>query len=467
MHVEFQTEQPTAIEDGGREAESGLLGSILIDPSSFKDVEELTPDHFRYAQNRWVWEAILFLAKEGTAIDFITLTDAIRRMGRHEEVDEGYVIELINCVPTSINLSSYAKLVKDAKARRDMVAFASWLATETMSEGTLSPDEILLKARAMLDNIGMTGGGRSQSLREIVLELIDKAEDREEEEDVGVLTGLSDLDKILGGLKPGKYYLVGARPGMGKSSLLGDFVVGTSERGAKVAAVVLEMGADEIVGRLVASRYDGDSGEPLKIHPGSSNYMRFLEACGELSNLPVEVAYLPGAGIATIRAELRHIEKKLGGLDVVVIDYLQLMSSDGRSFSRENEVAKISRGLKLISQEFDAAVVVASQLSRALENRQDKRPTLHDLRDSGSLEQDADVVLFIYREDYYDEFSDRSGEAEIIAAKHRGGGTGTAKVVYRAVSTSFRNMAYEVYRPQPSSYSASRNGWQSEQRRKS
>lgn len=427
------------------EGEEAILGALLIDPDAILDVAAfLKPDAFYREQNRWVYQAILDLHEAREPLDFVTLTEMLRKRNQLESLGgEAYVISLINGVPTSVNARSYAQLVESAAMRRRMITAAGAIANLAYNE---AEDIAVVIDRAEQTLFSVTEGRTTRDLtpvRDIASEYLDRIEALNARGDdmIGVPTGFTDLDKLLGGLNKSDLLIVAARPGMGKTAFQLAIALHAGLRHAKRVAIFnLEMSGEQLVQRLIAAetRIDSQRLRRGKLH--ENEWPLFYEAIGRLSETRIFIDDTPSITPLQLRTKCRRLYAE-HGLDLIMIDYLQLMQAEHTTNNRVQEISEISRGLKTLARELDVPVVAASQLSRAVESRQDKRPQLSDLRDSGSIEQDSDIVMFIYRDEYYNpDSTERPNIAEISVAKHRNGPTGVIDLYWQGQLATFRNL---------------------------
>jgi len=427
------------------EAEEALLGSLLIDPEAVYDVAAfLRPDAFYREQNKWIFEAILDLNERREPVDLITLTDELRRRGRLEELGgEATIIALINTVPTSINARNYGQIIEAAALRRRMIGAASTIANLAYEQDE-NINVVIDRAEKALFSISEERTTRDLvPVKEIAKSYLDRIEELHARGDdvIGVPTSFTDLDKVLGGLNKSDLIIVAARPGMGKTSLQISIAQTAARRfNKRVAIFSLEMSGEQLVQRMIAAETRIDSQRLRRGDLKEHEWPIFYEAIGRISETQIFIDDTPSITSMQLRTKARRLYAE-HDLDLIMIDYLQLMQSEHTSNNRVQEISEISRGLKGLARELDIPVVAASQLSRAVEQRQDKRPQLSDLRDSGSIEQDADVVIFIYRDEYYNpETSERPNIAEINVAKHRNGPTATVDLYWHGQLATFRNL---------------------------
>ena len=433
------------------EAEEAVLGSLLIDPDAILEVASfLKPDAFYREQNKWIYQAILDLHEAREPLDFITLADTLRKRSQLEDVGgEAYLISLLNAVPTSVNARSYGRIVEAAAVRRRMLTAASAIANLAYDEDE-NVNVILDRAEQALFSISEERTTRDLvPVRDIARAYLDRVEELHARGDemIGVPTGFTDVDKMLGGLNKSDLLIVAARPGMGKTSfLLGMALHAGLRHGKRIAMFNLEMSGEQLVQRMIAAETRIDSQRLRRGQLYENEWPIFLEAVGRLSEMRVFIDDTPAVTPLQLRTKCRRLYAE-HGLDLVMVDYLQLMQAEYTTNNRVQEISEISRSLKGLARELDVPVVTASQLSRAVENRQEKRPQLSDLRDSGSIEQDADVVMFIYRDEYYNpDTTDRPNIAEVSVAKHRNGPTGAIDLYWHGKLATFRNLQRQEIR---------------------
>jgi replicative DNA helicase len=428
-----------------QEAEEAVLGSLLIDPDAIFDVASfLTPEAFYRVQNRWIYQAILALSERREPLDFITLTEELRKREQLEEVGgEAYVIDLINSVPTSINARIYGRLVEAASVRRKMIAAAGTIANLAYDE---AEDINVVIDRAEQTLFGISEQRTTRDLvpvKQIAHSYLERIEELRERGDdvIGVPTGFTDLDRLLGGLNKSDLIIIAARPSMGKTSLQNAMALTAARRhGKRVAMFNLEMSGEQLVQRMIAAETRIDSQRLRRGDLHEQEWPIFMEAIGRLSETHIFIDDTPSITPLQLRTKCRRLYAE-HGLDLVMIDYLQLMQAERSTNNRVQEISEISRALKGLARELDVPVVAAAQLSRAVEQRQDKHPQLSDLRDSGSIEQDADVVMFIYRDEYYNpDTTERPNIAEVVVAKHRNGPTGSIDLFWHNKLATFRNL---------------------------
>ncbi len=427
------------------EAEEAVLGSLLIDPDAIYEVASfLKPDAFYRAQNRWIYESILALNERRVPLDVVTLIEELRHREVLDEIGgEPTVINLLNAVPTSINAEAYGRMVEAASTRRKLILAAGSIAKLAYNEAE-DINVVLDRSELALFSISEQRTNRDlKPVREIAGDYLERIELLRERGDefIGIPTGFTDLDRMLSGLNKSDLIIVAARPGMGKTALQNAVALNAARRYDKrVAMFNLEMSGEQLVQRMIAAETRIDSQRLRRGDLADHEWAIFLEALGRLSETKIFIDDTPSITPMQLRTKCRRLYAE-HGLDLIMIDYLQLMSAEHPTSNRVQEVSEISRELKGLARELDVPVVAAAQLSRAVEQRQNKRPVLSDLRDSGSIEQDADVVMFIYRDDYYNpETSERPNIAEVNVAKHRNGPTGSIDLFWHGKLATFRNL---------------------------
>ncbi len=424
------------------EAEQSVIGSMLVNPNCISEVIELLhSDDFYVEENRRIFEIIYQMFNEAARIDPVTVLDRLKLAGLYDEAGgRAYLMQLMDVTPTSAHVSDYAAIVRDKSLLRAIAQTAGEIqATALAGEGDAAYIAELAEQRIYNIRHGREVKGLIP-LKSALLDLYAMLDERSKSDsDIpGISTGFHELDRQLTGLNKSDLILVAARPGMGKTA----FALNLALNGAKasqkdVVVFQLEMSRDQLASRFLSSQAMVDS---QKLKTGSldqDDWMKIARASNVLSKLRIYVDDNPAITVAEIKAKCRRLGD---GLGMIVIDYIQLMQSGGkRNENRVQEVAEISRSLKIMAKELNVPVVCLSQLSRAAENRADKRPMLSDLRESGAIEQDADIVMFIYRDDYYDAESEDKNIAEIIIAKNRHGSTGTTTLQWVGQYTTFSN----------------------------
>jgi len=426
------------------EAEQSVLGSLLIDRDAIIRIAPfLRPEDFYRESHAQIYQAILDLFERREPADFVTLCDALERRNQLEGVGgPAYITSLINAVPTSIHVEHYAHIVELAALRRRLIDAAGQIARLAYEEDR-EIDDVIDRAEALLfDVTERRQRGDLVPLKRLLSSYYDRLEylQQHREEMIGLPTGFIDLDRLLGGLQRSDLVIIAGRPGMGKTSFgLSIAQNAAVKHKAVVAYFTLEMSGEQLAQRLISAETGIDSRRLMVADIHDLEWDRLVKATGDLSETLLFVDDTPSPTPLEIRSKCRRLAAEYD-LDLVIIDYMQLMAGGVRSENRQQEISYISRSLKGLARELRVPVVALSQLSRAVEARQDKRPVLSDLRESGSIEQDADIVLFIYREEAYDELTDRRNIADIIVAKHRNGPTGQISLRFAKEQTRFMDL---------------------------
>lgn len=427
------------------EAEEAVLGAMLLSKGAIGDVSEvLRGGDFYKPANETIFDVILDLYARGEPADMVTVADELSRSGNLQRAGGAdYLHTLISSVQTAANATYYARIVREKSLLRGLVSAGTRIAQLGYAEAGGDVDGLLDSAQAEVMAISEKRGGQdyislSDLSEEVLAELNDIASNKGKLS--GVPTGFADLDRLTQGFHPGQMVIVAARPGMGKSTIALDFCREAAIRNDITTAIFsLEMSRSEIAMRLLSA----ETGVWLqKMRSGdmtSQDWTAVSKRIGEVSSAPLFIDDSPNMSMSEIRAKCRRL-KQQENLGLVVVDYLQLMSSGKRVESRQQEVSEFSRSLKLLAKELGVPVIAVAQLNRGPEQRADRRPMIADLRESGSLEQDADVVMLLHRPEMYDP-EDRKGEADIIVAKHRNGPTDTIPVVFQGAQARFVNMA--------------------------
>ncbi len=448
-------DQRTDRRSGGRipphnlQAEESVLGAMLLSRDAIGAVSEqgLVPGDFYRPAHQHVFDAIRALYSTGSPVDTVTVADELRRNGLLAEIGGAEALhELQNATPAISSAGHYARIVQDTAMLRRLIFVAGDIAELAYGE----PDDVAKALDEAESKVFQVAEQRvtdsTRQLDQLLSEAMDRLQETFDRGDIitGVPTGYADLDELLSGLQPSALYIVGARPAMGKTAFgLGVATHVAMHSTKPVLVFSLEMGHAELTQRILSSEARVDS---TKIRTGrlaESDWAKIGKAIGRLE-VPLFLDDNPRVTVMEIRAKARRLKARYGGLGLIVIDYLQLMSGGGLAENRQLEVSEISRNLKILARELEVPIVALSQLSRNLESRADKRPMLSDLRESGSLEQDADVVMFLYRDEVYNAESPDKGSAEVIVAKHRSGPIGTKRLVFLGPYTRFDNAARGV-----------------------
>ncbi len=453
------------------EAEQALLGALLHNNEALEKVQEfLKADHFANAVNGKIYAAICTLCDRGQVADPITLRDYF---SSDDELSEAggveYLINLADSVVSIINTENYGRVIEDLYTRRQLINVGEDLVIDARKVDISSNAvEQIEKAEQKLFNLAVSGNSKNQfqSLQSAVKASIDMAEMayKRDSHVVGITSGFRDLDRWLGGLHPSDLLILAARPSMGKTALATNIafnaakaVLKENSGGGHVAFFSLEMSADQLATRILSQECGVPSDKIRRGELSQQNFESLTKVSREINNLPLFIDDTPALTISALRTRARRLQRQQG-LDLIVVDYLQLLQGTNSSDNRVNEISEISRGLKAIAKELEVPVVALSQLSRAVEQRDDKRPMLSDLRESGSIEQDADVVMFIFREEYYlgrqepsetgtekyltwqEKMERVQNKADVIIAKQRHGPIGTIKLFFEGRFTKFGNL---------------------------
>ncbi len=441
------TEAPIKTVPANLEAEQAVLGSLLIDPDAIiKIASSLRDSDFYRERHQWIYSALLTLHERREPADFVTLVDELERNEQLEAVGgPAYITELINSTPTAIYVDHYARIVERTATLRRLIGAAGQIA-ELAYDESHEVDEVVDRAERLVFGISESRIHRDlMPISTIMAEVVDQIDflARNQNMLMGVPTGFALLDKMLGGFQKSDLIIVAGRPGMGKSSLGLSIAQNAARRyDARVAVFSLEMSSEQVVQRLLAVETAIDSHRLRMGQIDEEEWPILVEAANTLAGTKIFIDDTPGASVMEIRTKARRLYAERG-LDMILVDYMQLMSGSGggsRGENRQQEISFISRSLKGLARELNVPVIALSQLSRAVESRANNKPVLSDLRESGSIEQDADVVIFVYREDYYNEDTDRQNIADLMIAKHRHGTTGTVSLFFRKELTQFRDL---------------------------
>lgn len=428
------------------EAEESLLGALLLSRDAVGTVAEmgLVADDFYKPSHQHVYEAVRVLVSAGQPVDTVTVGDELRRVGLLDDVGgTAALVDLQNATPAVSNVGRYARIVQDTAMLRRLIGVASQIAEIAYDE----PDDVTKALDEAESRVFEVAERRvtdtTRPLSDLLSLTMDQLQETFERGSTitGTATGFHDLDELLSGLQPSSLVIVGARPAMGKSA----FALGMATHVAQTSNLPvlffsLEMGHGELAQRILSSEARVDSQKLRTGRLTESDWSKVGRAIGRLE-IPLHLDDNASVTVMEIRAKARRMKARYGGLGLIVIDYLQLMQGRSSAENRQLEVSEISRNLKILARELEVPIVALSQLSRNLETRSDKRPMLADLRESGSLEQDADVVVFLYRDEVYHPDTSDKGMAEVIVAKHRSGPIGTRKLVFLGPYTRFDNAA--------------------------
>ena len=442
MDEELMSRQPPQ----SLEAEQAVLGSILIDSRCVADVIGiLRPEDFFLQQNREIYEAVYTMFNFSQTIDPVTILDKMRELGFHHENSRDYILQLMDITPTASNAVRYANIVRDKSMLRGLAKAADEI-SETVYSQVGTPAEMLESAEKKI--FALRKGERGESLEHIgtiLYKVFDHLKELSESDSMipGLSTGLRDLDFKINGLNKSDLLLIAARPAMGKTSFALNIGLNVAKKyRSTVAFFSLEMSREQLAMRLLSGESFVDSQKMATGKLSEEEWEKIFMAASALSQTDIRVDDNPSITVAEMNAKLRRVDN----LGLVIIDYLQLMNSSGYGKGSENRVqavGEISRSLKIMAKELNVPVICLSQLSRAVESRTDKRPIMSDLRESGAIEQDADAILFLYRDDYYNPSSEEKNVAECIVSKNRHGETGTVKLQWLPQYTTFADREWK------------------------
>lgn len=433
------------------EAESSVLGGLLLDNGAWDRVGDLLVDSDFYRhEHKLIYAAIGALVNASKPADVITVSEQLQNQGKTDEMGGlAYLNSLAQYVPSASNIRRYAEIVRERSILRKLVSASDEIATNAFNPQGKAIDRILDEAEQKIFNIGEEGSRLKQgfqSMDSLVVELLDRVQEMANNPNdiTGVPTGFYDLDRMTSGLQPGDLVVLAARPSMGKTA----FAINIAEHvalneGLPVAVFSMEMGASQLAVRVVGSIGRIDQGHLRTGKLTDDEWPRLTEAIEKLRTVSLHIDETPGLTPSELRANARRLARQCGKLGLIVVDYLQLMSGSGGSSgdNRATELGEISRGLKMLAKELQCPVIALSQLNRSVEQRTDKRPMMSDLRESGAIEQDADIIMFIYRDDYYNKDSKDPGVAEIIIGKQRNGPTGAVRLTFLKNLTRFESLA--------------------------
>ncbi len=428
------------------EAEQSVLGAAFISKSALQKVcEDLLPESFFIDSHSKIFEVLRELYSDGVAVDITTVTNRLKDKKLLKQVgDVDYLLEIVNSVPTASNVEYYINIILEKAIRRSLIDTATEIVSDAYM-GDSSMNEALDTAeRKILSVVKNRKASEFKSIQEALTKAQADLERLAESgsEITGVPTGFYDLDKITTGFHENEFIILAARPGMGKTAIVINMAVNVSAAtNRQVAIFNLEMGAEQLAMRMISSAGQIDG---YKLRTGKlehNDWKRVNEAISQLADTKIKIDDTPGITIGEIRAKCRRLASSEDGLALVVIDYLQLVTSTNKyAGNRQQEVAEISRALKTLALELSVPIIACAQLSRAVEGREDKRPLMSDLRESGSIEQDADIVAFLYRDDYYNKESrmdDNNSVVEFIIAKNRNGPTNTVELLFKKNTSTF------------------------------
>ncbi len=436
------------------EAEQSVLGALLIDSKAWDQVADVvTTEDFYRPDHRLIYEALGELVAGGRPADVVTVSEQLERRGRLTDAGGlAYLGTLAGDTPTAANVRTYAQIVRERALMRRLIEAGREIASSVFSDEGASARELVNNAEKLVFEIadqGVRTGSGAVRVSALLPGLIDKIDEWHSHPDKlrGLATGFTDFDNKTGGLRPGDLIIVAGRPSMGKTTLAVNMAENAAinpDTKASVAIFSMEMPAEQLVTRMLASMGHVPLNSIRSGRISDDDWVRITSATSQLSEARIFIDESPGLTPTDLRARARRLKRE-HGLDLVVVDYLQLMQVPGTKENRATEIAEISRGLKSLAKELKVPVIALSQLNRAVEQRTEKKPVMSDLRESGSIEQDSDMILLIYREEVYDKNSTKKGIAEIDLAKHRNGETGTFLLTFQGQYTRFVNYAPDNY----------------------
>ncbi len=435
------------------EAEQSIIGGLMLDNQVWDKIStKLCEADFYRTEHRILFKTIATLVKKDQPFDVVTLLDALKS---HNELDdaggEAYLFELANNTPSVANVTAYADIVREKSVQRQLIAVATEIADSAYNPGGREVPELLDSAETKVFAIGeqTAGDGGPENIKSILVRTVEKIDLLYHSTDTitGLATGLSDLDEMTSGLQPSDLIIVAGRPSMGKTTLVMNMAEHAAIKSSKPVLVFsMEMPSDSLAMRMMSSLGRIDQHRIRTGKLDDDDWPRVTSAVHMLSEAPLFIDDTPALSPSEMRARSRRLAKEQGGIGLIVVDYLQLMKVPG--FNAENrtaEISEISRSLKSLAKELQVPVIALSQLNRGLEQRADKRPVMSDLRESGAIEQDADLICFIYRDEVYNEDSPDKGTAEIIIAKQRNGPIGKVRVAFIGKYTRFEDLAFSGY----------------------
>lgn len=432
------------VQPNSQEAEKSVIGSMLMDRDAIIEVADmLGKDDFYQSTNGILFEAMVDLYREGKPVDLVTLQNKLKEKQVPESIQSlEYIRDLVETVPTSANARQYAEIVKEKAILRKLIKVTEKITADCYL-GKDRFSDILESTEKEVFHLLQNASGREDfvPIRDVVMNTLDEIEEasRNKGKVTGIPTGFIDLDYKLTGLHPSQLIIVAARPAMGKTAFVLNIAQNVAcNHNVPVAIFSLEMSKEQLAARMISMESMVDSQLIRTGELEDQEWEKVMEGAATIGHAPLIIDDTPGISIAELRSKCRRY-KQTHDVGLVIIDYLQLMVGSGRVESRQQEISEISRSLKALAREIDAPIIALSQLNRAVDSRTDHKPVLSDLRESGSIEQDADVIMFIYRDDYYNEDTERKNLADIIVAKQRSGSTGTVELAWLGQYTKFAN----------------------------
>ena len=437
--------QPARVPPNQPEAERSVLGAMLrSSEASLLAIEALKAEDFYDPANREIFSAMCALAASGRAIDFVTLDEELTRRGKLDGVGgSAYLVELSANVPSTANVGAYIRIVDEKSTLRKLIAASESILKDCYSAQEETGDILEGAEKAIYDITMRKGGEQLQAIQPVLISTFEKIEElfKNHGRIEGVPTGYTELDDLLTGLHGGELVLISARPSMGKTSIGMNFIENAAIRAGKAAAVFsLEMPAEQLAMRMLCTEALVDMQKVRRGQLSDEDWLRLSEAMIKIGPSSLYVDATPGITVSEMRSKARRLQLE-HGLDVILIDYISLMTASGKFGSRQEEVASISRALKALAIELNVPIIALQQLSRAPTGRSNHRPVLSDIRDSGAIEQDADVVMFLHREEYFDPNTPDKNIAELIIAKQRNGSLGTVKLGWKGEFTKFLDLS--------------------------
>ncbi|SQC56787.1 Replicative DNA helicase [Listeria newyorkensis] len=428
------------------EAEQAVLGAVFLQPEALITASEiLMPDDFYRQAHQHIFQAMLELSDQGKAVDVVTIYEALASTGKIEDVGGlPYLTELSGAVPTAANLEYYAHIVEDKALLRRLIRTATQIATDSYAREDEVETLMDEAEKNILEVSSRKNVGAFKNIKDVLVKTYDDIEilHNRKGDITGIPSGFSALDHMTAGFQRNDLIIVAARPSVGKTAFALNIAQNVATKtDENVAIFSLEMGAEQLVMRMLCAEGNINAQNLRTGSLTADDWQKLTIAMGTLSNSGIYIDDSPGVRVNEIRSKCRRLQQE-AGLGMIVIDYLQLISGSGRNGgeNRQQEVSEISRSLKALARELKIPVIALSQLSRSVESRQDKRPMMSDIRESGSIEQDADIVAFLYRDDYYDHESENDGTIEIIIAKQRNGPVGTVQLAFVKEYNKFVNL---------------------------
>ncbi|WP_018754185.1 replicative DNA helicase [Paenibacillus terrigena] len=451
LNLNFNRLQPQNLE-----AEQAVLGAILLQPEALITVmERVREEDFYDPRHQFIFESMIQLGEENQPVDLITLTAKLQDKQQLEDIGNvTYLMKLANAVPTAANVDYYAQIIEEKSMLRRLIRTATQIVNDGYASGDEVSDLLSDAERKILEISNRRSGSGFIAIKDVLMEVFENVENLSINKGgtTGIPSGFTDLDKMTAGFQRNDLIIVAARPSVGKTAFALNVAQNVGVRAKETVAIFsLEMSAAQLVQRIVCAESNVDATRMRTGNLENDDWEKLTMAIGALAEANIFIDDTPGITVADIRAKCRRLKKE-HGLGMIMIDYLQLIHGRGKAGeNRQQEVSEISRTLKMIARELEVPVIALSQLSRGVEQRQDKRPMMSDLRESGSIEQDADIVAFLYRDDYYNQDSEKKNIIEIIIAKQRNGPVGTVELVFLKNFNKFVNYERTHHDPMPGS----------------